>query len=85
MKISQSTLDKIEEMKAQNNEFYKQKTFVDNILKYPWSTNDNFFETLNNDSNKIINYLVKNNCILVIRIIILPYTIYTIFHNTHTV
>jgi endopeptidase La len=55
--VKQITLDKIEEMKAQNNEFYKQKTFVDNILKYPWSTNDNFFETLNNDSNKIINYL----------------------------
>ena len=56
------TLEKIEEMKTQNNEYYKQKMFVDNILKYPWSTNSNYYEELNT-SNKINNYLndIKSN------------------------
>lgn len=52
------TLDKIEEMKLQNNEFYKQKTFVETILKYPWTTNEYLFEDLDN-TNKISNYLNK--------------------------
>jgi endopeptidase La len=51
------TLEKIEEMKSQNNEYYKQKTYVDNILKYPWSSvNDNNFDNLKN-SDEIISYL----------------------------
>jgi ATP-dependent Lon protease len=56
------TLEKIEEMKTQNNEYYKQKMFVDNILKYPWSTNSNYYEELNT-SNKINDYLndIKSN------------------------
>uniref|UniRef100_A0A6C0D9W8 Lon proteolytic domain-containing protein n=1 Tax=viral metagenome TaxID=1070528 RepID=A0A6C0D9W8_9ZZZZ len=56
------TLEKIEEMKAQNNEFYKQKNFVDHIIKYPWPTNDQYFDVLNDDDKKR-NFLIdlKNN------------------------
>ena len=43
-------------MKSQNNEFYKQKTYVDNVLKFPWSSNENTFENLKS-SNQIIKYL----------------------------
>ena len=52
-------LEKIEEMKSVNNEYYKQLTYVKNILNFPWSSkNDNFmFENLNNDQAK--SYLNK--------------------------
>jgi endopeptidase La len=53
------TLEKIDEMKNQNNEFFKQKTFVEHILKYPWT---NSSKNLNTCSNKI-EYLenIKTN------------------------
>ena len=54
--VKSLTLEKIEEMKSQNNEFYKQKTYVDNVLKFPWSSNENTFENLKS-SNQIIKYL----------------------------
>jgi endopeptidase La len=52
-------LEKIEEMKSVNNEYYKQLTYVKNILNFPWSSkNDNLlFENLNNDQAK--TYLNK--------------------------
>ena len=57
--VKSITLDKIEEMKSQNNEYYKQKTFVDNILKYPWfSSNDKSFKSLKT-SDEIIKYLTR--------------------------
>jgi endopeptidase La len=40
--VKNITIEKIEEMKSQNNEFYKQKTFVNHVIKYPWSTNNDF-------------------------------------------
>jgi endopeptidase La len=55
--VKNITLEKIEEMKSQNNEFYKQKNFVDHILKFPWTTNNNFYENLNNNYNKRIEFL----------------------------
>ncbi len=60
--IKNITLEKIEEMKSQNNEFYKQKTFVDHIIKYPWSTNNNTFnEEFCNNSEKRIKFLENVN------------------------
>ena len=48
------TLEKIEEMKSHNNEYYKQKCFVDHILKYPWySSNNNLL--INNISEYLKN------------------------------
>jgi len=55
--IKNLTIDKIDEMKVRNNEFYKQKLFVENILKFPWTLDDTFIPP------NIINYLnnIKNN------------------------
>jgi endopeptidase La len=56
--IKNITLEKIEEMKSQNNEFYKQKNFVEHILKFPWSSNytiDNHVEYLENLKKKLDN------------------------------
>ena len=42
--IKSITLEKIEEMKSGNNDYYKQLTFVKNIIKFPWpSVADNQF------------------------------------------
>jgi endopeptidase La len=49
--IKTLTLEKIEEMKNQNNEFFKQKTFVEHILKYPWTSSSS--KNLNMPSNKV--------------------------------
>lgn len=55
--VKSLALEKIEEMKSQNNEYYKQKTYVDNILKYPWtSLNEKSFESLKT-TDEIIDYL----------------------------
>ena len=51
------TLEKIEEMKSQNNEYYKQKNFVEHILKYPWTTNENYY---NNQDNAKYLLDIKN-------------------------
>jgi endopeptidase La len=53
------TLEKIEEMKNQNNEYYKQKTFVEYILKFPWYNNNNFFHEIKESKIKTKNYLNK--------------------------
>lgn len=47
------TMEKIEEMKTYNNDYFKQLTFVKNIVNYPWaSDNDLFFNDLKNDNKK---------------------------------
>ena len=60
--IKKLTLEKIDEMKNQNNEFFKQKLFVEYILKYPWSSSksslniDNKIEYIQNIKNTLNNY-----------------------------
>lgn len=57
--VKSVTLEKIEEMKSLNNEYYKQLTFVKHILNFPWSSpNDNLLvknptEYLTNIENKL--------------------------------
>jgi endopeptidase La len=56
--IKNITLEKIEEMKSQNNEFYKQKTFVEYIIKFPWSSSyiiNNHVQYLSNLKEKLDN------------------------------
>jgi endopeptidase La len=55
------TLEKIEEMKSVNNEYYKQLTFVKHILKFPWSSKetDILFADIKSDPNKSKNYLLN--------------------------
>ena len=53
--IKNITLEKIEEMKSQNNEFYKQKTFVEYIIKFPWSSS----YSINNHVQYLVNLKSK--------------------------
>ena len=55
------TLEKIQEMKLYNNEYYKQLTFVKHIMNYPWtsSNDDLFYESFKLDTKKSIDYLTK--------------------------
>jgi len=57
--IKSLTLEKIEEMKSYNNEYYKQLTFVKHILNYPWPStqDDTFFQNINSNSEKSSEYL----------------------------
>jgi len=50
-------------MKNQNNEFFKQKTFVEHILKYPWSSSSSKNLNLLNDLDKRTSYIenIKTN------------------------
>ena len=52
-------LEKIEEMKSYNNEYYKQLAFVKHILNYPWpsSNDDLLFKTISSNLTKSSNYL----------------------------
>ena len=58
--IKSVTLEKIEEMKSFNNEYYKQLTFVKHILNYPWPSvqDDAFFKSISQNSEKSTNYLI---------------------------
>jgi len=54
-------MEKIEEMKSFNNEYFKQLTFVKHILNYPWSSagEDMFFSNLKQNDIKALDY-IKN-------------------------
>ena len=68
--IKAMVLDKIEEMKSSNNEYYKQLLYVKTILNYPWSSpnDDILYDNLRNNSNSAMEYLnsieskLKNSC-----------------------
>ena len=51
--IKRLALDKIEEMKSGSSEYYKQKTFIDILMNYPWiapdDESDNIFHKLKCD------------------------------------
>ena len=57
--VKSLTMEKIEEMKSFNNEYFKQLTFVKNIINYPWpsSGEDIFFKNLNNNKEKAYEYI----------------------------
>jgi endopeptidase La len=51
------TLEKIEEMKTQSNEYYKQKIFVEHIIKFPWgSNNDDIFQNITKNKQNTIDF-----------------------------
>ena len=68
--VKSLVLEKIEEMKSFNNEYYKQLTYVKTIVNYPWSSDndDAFFNTLKNNNLEAKKYLtnidgkLKNLC-----------------------
>jgi endopeptidase La len=57
--VKNLALEKIEEMKSSNNEYYKQLTYVKHILNYPWSSSqDNvFFNEIGSVPEKASKYL----------------------------
>jgi len=57
--VKSTTMEKIEEMKSYNNEYFKQLTFVKHIINYPWPSlgEDVFFQNLKKDSNKAHEYI----------------------------
>ncbi len=58
--VKSLTLEKIEEMKSFNNEYYKQLTFVKHVLNYPWPSqqDDVFFQSISQNTEKSTEYLV---------------------------
>jgi len=58
-KVKTMVLEKIEEMKSFNSEYYKQQTYVKTILNFPWHSNNNEYEKLNKNKNKVVDYLVN--------------------------
>ena len=58
--IKAITLEKIEEMKSVNNEYYKQLTFVKHVLNYPWPSaqDDIIYQNINSSSIKSTEYLI---------------------------
>ena len=52
-------MEKIEEMKSFNNEYFKQLTFVKHVINYPWPSlgEDVFFKNLNSNKEKAYQYI----------------------------
>ena len=59
--VKSLAMEKIEEMKSFNNEYFKQLTFVKHIINYPWpsSTEDHFFKNLKSNDKKSQEYIKK--------------------------
>ncbi len=57
--VKAMVLEKIEEMKSFNNEYYKQLLYVKTILNFPWSSpnDDNYYETLGKNKKQATLYL----------------------------
>ena len=57
--VKSLALEKIEEMKSFNNEYFKQLTFVKHIINYPWPSpnEDLIYKSLKNNNNKALEYL----------------------------
>jgi endopeptidase La len=66
--IKTMALEKAEEMKSNNNEYYKQITYVKTIINYPWKSNDGDYVMYNKDKQLAKSYLLdiedklKNTC-----------------------
>ena len=48
--VKKCCLEKIEEMKSSNNEYYKQLIYVKTLLSYPWPSQE---------ENQLLKILVK--------------------------
>jgi len=61
--VKKIAVDKAEEMKSGSSEFYKQKTYLDVLLNFPWpSPNDNeddIFSNIGSDLSESRNFLNK--------------------------
>jgi endopeptidase La len=59
--IKAMVLEKIDEMKQFNNEYYKQQLYVRTILNFPWGSpnDDMYYESLNKNKKTAMNYLTS--------------------------
>jgi len=59
--VKSLTLEKINEMKLNNNDYYKQYVFVKSILQFPWKSNDNndIFNELNKNSDAAKKFIIN--------------------------
>lgn len=59
--VKSLALEKAEEMKSSNNEYYKQLTYVKCLIKYPWSSDadDVFYKNLKEDYDEARNYITN--------------------------
>jgi endopeptidase La len=59
--IRSLAMEKINEMKLNNNDYNKQLTFVKTILQFPWPSNndENIFHNLNTSKKEAKNFLVN--------------------------
>lgn len=59
--VKSLALEKAEEMKSSNNEYYKQLTYVKCLIKYPWSSDsdDVFYKNLKEDNEEARNYITN--------------------------
>jgi endopeptidase La len=57
--VKKSALEKVEEMKSSNNEYYKQLLYVKTILNYPWPSQDDdtFFADIGKNKSKSKDFL----------------------------
>ena len=57
--VKSLTMEKVEEMKTFNNEYFKQLTYVKNIINFPWPSpsEDVLYKELNSNRIKAKNYL----------------------------
>lgn len=65
LKVKALTNEKIDELSLNNNEYYKQLTYVKCILQYPWSCNedDAFYSNLQKNKKERIKFLENaKNC-----------------------
>ena len=61
LSVKSLALEKAEEMKSSNNEYYKQLTYVKCLIKYPWSSDadDVFYKNLKEDHEEARNYITN--------------------------
>ena len=59
LSVKSLALEKAEEMKSSNNEYYKQLTYVKCLIKYPWTSDadDLFYKNLQEDADEAKNYI----------------------------
>lgn len=60
LNVKSLALEKVEEMKSSNNEYYKQMTFVKCLIRYPWSCpeDDQYYKDLRENLNRASQYIL---------------------------
>lgn len=62
--VKKVALEKVEEMKTGTSEYYKQFTYVNILINYPWEGDDDVFSNMKHDLNKSREFLERTNQVL---------------------